>query len=480
MKNIITKLGKTSIIYGIGNMLTRFINFLLLPLFTAYLTPTDYGILALITLLTMIAQPIFSLGLGAAMGPSYFEGNDSNRKSQTIWTAFFILLISSFFLTVTAWTFSEQLSRFVLQTSEYNYLVSITLTGCAISILTTPFTQKIQFEEQAKLFVIITTTSSLITISLSLYTVISLSLGVKGVVISQLIGQSISFLLFFVAGTRKIRFIYNIAIGQELLQLGIPLVPSFAFLFFLMHSNRYTLQWFEGLEQVGIYSIGFNIGMVMTIAVNGFQQAWYPFFIQYINKMDEAYETFGLIFRHYFVFFGFITVCFFLFSGPVVSLLTKPEFHEAYKIVGFSALAQFLIGLFSLLTPGMYFSKEVKYICLWQGIATVLSVPLNIIFIWQWGLMGAGISLAISTFMLPIGQLAWNIWREKTYIKINYCFNKIKFMPILILLSILDSMIYKSIDLRLATSFTVLIIVALLVFTYKYVIQADIKSYTIF
>lgn len=75
MKQQILNLGKDSLIYGVGSVVTRFIGLLTLPIFTAYLTPEEYGVLAMLGLLTMVAQPVFSLGLAAAMGPSYFRSD---------------------------------------------------------------------------------------------------------------------------------------------------------------------------------------------------------------------------------------------------------------------------------------------------------------------------------------------------------------------------------------------------------------------
>jgi O-antigen/teichoic acid export membrane protein len=299
MKEQIFQLGKNSMIYGVGNMLTRFISLLLLPLFTAYLTPADYGVLALLALLSFVAQPVFSLGLSAAMGPSYFEGNDVRRKSETIWTAFLILVGSVTILISIAWLFPRQLSMLALQSPEYGHLVSLTLTGCAISILSKPFTQRIQFEERAKAFVIITLITSIISITLSVTTVVFLGWGVKGMVVSQLLGQTIHLLTFLAAGAKDTKFLYGKPIARELIGLGIPLVPSFAFLFILMQSNRYILQWFAGLEQVGIYSIGFSIGMVMSVATGAVSTAWYPFFMSYMEKQKDAEILFGKIFTYY-------------------------------------------------------------------------------------------------------------------------------------------------------------------------------------
>lgn len=425
MKSQIFRLGKNSIIFGIGTMVTRFIGLLLLPLFTAYLTPADYGVLALLALLGMVAQPIFSLGLGAAMGPSYFEGDSTKRKSETVWTAFLILLVSATLLLAISWLFPRELSILALQTPEYGHLVSLTLTGCAIGILSTPFTQRIQFEEKAKAFVIISLITSSISVALCVITVVILGQGVKGMVISTLIGQIITFLFFFIAGAREIKFIYAKPIAMELLRLGIPLVPGFAFLFILMQSNRYILQWCGGLEQVGIYSIGFNLGMAMNLAVGALGTAWYPYFMSYVGRQEEACSIFGRIFTYYIFFFGYLWLLFFIFAKPVVMIMTDAAFHSAHQVVGMAAGAIFFIGIYTLLLPGMYYRKEVAAQSFVQGIAAFVSIILNVWLVYSFDLLGAGLGLLIGHMLMAMSTYCWNIYKKNTYIRTQYQWGRI-------------------------------------------------------
>lgn len=463
MKEQIFRLGKNSVIYGVGGMLTRFINLLLLPLFTAYLTPADYGVLALLALLSFVAQPVFSLGLSAAMGPSYFEGNDERRKSETIWTAFLILLGSVTVLTSIAWLFPSKLSMLALQSPEYGHLVSITLTGCAVSILSRPFTQRIQFEERAKAFVIMTVITSIISIVLSVITVVFLGWGVEGMVISQLLGQTIHFLTFLIAGAKGAEFLYGKAIARELLRLGIPLVPSFAFLFILMQSNRYILQLFAGLEQVGIYSVGFSIGMVMSVAVGAVSTAWYPFFMSYLEKQKDAEILFGKVFTYYVYLLGTLCMLFFVGAKLVVSVMTQPAFHHAYVVVGFAASAQFFIGIFNMLLPGMYYTKEVKYVSVVQGLSALLSIGLNIILIKWSGLLGAAIALSLSHFLMAAFQYLWNLRRRDKYIKIKYEWRRLAIFLVLLVFIIAATFVDREAKIMLESCYILLLVMIIVV-----------------
>jgi O-antigen/teichoic acid export membrane protein len=260
VKHQILRLGKDSLIYGLGSVITRFIGLLMLPLFTAYLKPKEYGVLSMLALLTMVAQPVFSLGLSAAMGPSYFDGNNPHTKSEAVWTVFTINMISASLLVALAWTFPEILGQLVRLPAEYAFLVGLTLTGSALTILVTSFTQQVQFEKHARLYILVTIATSLTAIFLSVLMVVFLGWGVQGMVVGQLAGNIVTFFAFLLIGFNATKPAISMDMAKKLLRQGLPLVPSFAFLFILMHANKFILEREAGLGVVGIYSIGFNLG----------------------------------------------------------------------------------------------------------------------------------------------------------------------------------------------------------------------------
>jgi O-antigen/teichoic acid export membrane protein len=212
---------------------------------------------------------------------------------------------------------------------------------------------------------------------------------------------------------------------RELLALGLPLVPAFVMLFVIQHGNKYILQWFSGLNEVGVYNIGFNIGMAMSLLVSALQSAWLPYFMSFADKHDEAGVLFGRILTYYVFIFGSISLLFFIFAKPVIMIMTQPEFYEAYKIVGLSAGASFLSGIFFILLPGIYFAKDVKYVSIIQMIAAVIATGLNFLLIPVFGLLGAGIALMLGFVTMVICIQLWNYRQKNRYIQIAYEWKRI-------------------------------------------------------
>lgn len=392
MRQQILALGRDSLIYGVGSILTRFIGLLTLPLFARYLTPEEYGVLAMLAVLSMVAQPVFSLGLAAAMGPHYFAERDGQTKQEVIWTTFFLNLGSAAGMVILGWMFPEVLAEAIRLKPDNADLVRLSLCGCGLAILATAHTQRIQLEKQARLYVAITFLSAFSTTVFSWVTVVHWGWGARGMIWGQLLGGAVAFAAFFAVGLNAGRPQFKVVLAGKLLRVGVPLIPSFAFLFIIANVNKYILEWVDGLDQVGIYSIGYNFGTTISIFTNGLMTAWYPFFIAYIDRQDEAKTIFSKIFTYYCIGVGVIVVAFFVMAKPVLGLLLPQAYWAAAGVVGCVAAGHYFVGVFNLLLPAAHFKRDFSAITLSQFYASLLALVLCLFLIHLWGLWGAGLS----------------------------------------------------------------------------------------
>jgi O-antigen/teichoic acid export membrane protein len=424
LKGQLLRLAKGTAIYGIGGLFTRVISFFLLPLFTSYLTPADYGISSLLTMMSFVLAPVFSLGFGTSIGICYFDNARGEGKCGTIWTSFVLLLLSSLALTALGTAFSGEVSVLLFQTGRYGYFVVLSILSTCAGVMALPFMLRLQFEERASLFVVLGTLSALASALVSVYMVVFLNGGIKGFIEAQLIGQAVT-LLLFASTSLGLNFRFSRDIGWGLLKYGLPMVPSFASLFVLQQSNRYILQYFKGIESVGLYTVGYSIGMVMNLLVQAFTNAWTPYFLSFADKQEEARRNFGKVATYYTFGLGTMSLMFYVFAKPLILMMTKPPFHDAYAVVGLAATASFLTGMFSLFLPGVYFAREVKFVSVVQGVSATGALMINIALIQLLGIVGAGVSLVLGTLLMILLMYAWNRRRRKTYIDIPFEWDRI-------------------------------------------------------
>jgi O-antigen/teichoic acid export membrane protein len=400
-------------------MVARLVGLLLLPLFTAYLTPSDYGVLTILALLGFVIQPVFSLGLGAGMGPCYFEGNEE-RKSTTIWTAFAIVTASGLLLACLSLALSEGLSARIFASTDQAEVINLTLLGIALNMFGIPFMQRLQFENRALLFVTLTLISTLVTLIVSIVLVARFLLGVRGVVLGQLVGYLVGTVTAIAYARGGLEFRITRAVCKELLRLSLPLVPGFVFLLILMHGNKYVLQELHGLADAGIYGVGFNLGMASAVLVGALQTAWYPFFMSYVTRQDEARTAFGQVFTYYALGVGAVVLLFFLFAEPTVHLLTQSAFHDSYRVIGLVAAAQYFAGMFSLLLPALYFARNVAVVSVVQGLAALVAIGLSYLLIPAFSYFGAAIALCLATAVMVGILFAWQKVQRDRYLAVCY------------------------------------------------------------
>lgn len=408
-----------------GQVLSRFISFLLLPVFTAYLSPKDYGVIAILGIMNLIVISVFSFGFGASTGLCYFEGNDPGRKEKTIWSSVLILAVSVCALGVVAFLFPGQISELLFKSPAHAGLVTISLLSAGMIILNTQLMLYLMFEKRAFLYVAISTSVTLLSLGLSVYTIVLLGRGVMGMIESILIANIIGLILVVIPVVQSLPFHLSGAIARELLRFGSPLIPAALFLFILLQANQYILQRFRGLEEVGVYVIGFNFGLVMNLLVSAFSSAWYPHFMSYMDRPGEARDTIRRVVTLYIIGAGIVSLFFYAAARPVIMMMTQPPFHEAYQVIGPAATAFFLCGLFTVLLPSVYFAKEVKYVSAIQGTAAMIAVILNLTMIPGFGMLGATGALVLGNLSLVAIQLAWNRHRRRTYLEISYEWKRI-------------------------------------------------------
>ncbi len=395
------RLLKGSFIYGFGSVLQRLIGVLLLPFFTRELTPYDYGVISLITLITAGLTGIFNLGTLNSMGILFFKEEDLEKRKTIVFSTFFLLLSISVIIILVLFALTPQICLLVFQKKENLTTFRLAFITLGLTTVSEPFLSYLKMMEKAKIFTALTLCISLVTTLLCILFVLMLHLGTFGFFLASLCSQTLLLVLLYFIICRKEKFTIDKIFFIPLVKLGFPSI--FGLLAFLLidYSDRQILQRYAGLSSLGIYSIGYNFGMVVMLFVNAFLAAWPPFFMSYINKQEEAKFVFAKVFRYYILGFGFIGLLFFGFSKTFLSIIVDSKFIEAYSVVGLVAMGYILRGSYSVLLPGLYFNQKLKFQSLIEWITAVLNIILNFFFISRYGMQGAAFATLLSFSLLP-------------------------------------------------------------------------------
>jgi O-antigen/teichoic acid export membrane protein len=404
IKEALLRLTRGSLIYGIGSILQRFIGLLLLPFFTSVLTPEDYGVLALISLVAVAMNGLLNLGTGNSLGVLYFRELNHAKRPTIIWSNTLLLAVNCLCWTILVYLGAPHLSALIFQTDRYADLIRLSLLGSALMTITDPWLAYLRMEEKAKQYVVLTLIGSMLTIALSIWFVLVMRYGVTGIVLATTLGYGIMFLVTGIVVKRRLHFNIDLNLCIPLLRVGYPSIFGLFAYMLIDYADRQMIQRMLGLNALGVYSIGYSFGMTMMIFVGAFNTAWSPFYISYVNKREEARLIFSRVLTYYLIGFGCLTVLFFYIAKPLLAMLTAAEFHDAYTVVGLVAASYVLKGCYSIVIPGLYFAEkpQVHVQSIIEWIAALINIGLNLLLIPIYGILGAAIATLLCYVMLPV------------------------------------------------------------------------------
>ncbi|MEI7456643.1 MAG: oligosaccharide flippase family protein [Nitrosomonadales bacterium] len=473
----VNQLINSGLIYGLGGALNRALSFIALPFIARYIAPAEYGVISMLMMMGVVFTALFTLGLGTSIGSRYFSKETPFEKDAVIFGAHLVLLVSAAVLVVCGMLNAAAIGKWLFSGADHAYQVRLSILTAALGILVQPWQLKLQFEQKAKRFVVASFGSALLSFLLIIFFVVILEKSITGYLYALLLGQMITFTLFFMLAKNGMRYLPAKKDITVLLKEGIPLIPAFLFVFVIQNAARYPLQSYHGLTEVGIYTMGTSIGMGMGLFVEAFARAWAPFSLTYMNKQEEARQLLARLTQYYLVAFGYLTLLFFYFAKPVAMIVLPHAYEDAFHLIGLAAAAQFFLGLFTVLLPSLYFAKKLYIVTLLQGVAAILSVVMFVTIIPAFGALGAGLSVALSNLFLALLLLSW-VRKDPACYKIDYQQRKIyKTLGWIALLALLP-MLLSSESLLLNAGFAILcsVVSALIMFRLTEVSVSELRQ----
>jgi O-antigen/teichoic acid export membrane protein len=415
MLETIKHLTKHSIVYGLGGTLNKLIGFFLLPVYTRLLTPADYGILSLLTVTSSLATIVAQLGLGSAFFREIiYEGSDEQAVEST--TLYFLLGESALFFG-TLILISPGLSNLIFGTMDRAYLLRLVFLANWVGVVDVVFNARLRARAQSSLYSLLSVARFTVGILLNLYYIVVLRRGVEGLIVAALISDALFASLYFVLMAKDLRRTFSILILRRMLRFGIPLVPVGLSSLFLTMADRYFLKYFSTIAQVGLYSLGYNIGMVMNLVEQAFQLAWPPHRFA-IAKQPNAKHQFARILTYYLLAFGFLAMVLSLLAKELLMIMTTPKFYPAATVIPLIALSYIFSGVRHMTNTGLAIVNKNYYVPPIIVGSALLNLGLNYVLIPPYGMIGAAWATILSYLILVIVQTLVNL--HFYYIRYEY------------------------------------------------------------
>lgn len=421
-------MGKESLIYGLSTVLARLLNFVLMPFYTHYLLPSEYGIIAAVFSYIAFFNIIYGYGLNQGYMRYY-------RREKSLASSFAAVFYTSLLLSILIAFFSPSLAK-LSGIGEYNnkliIYASIILALDAFTLI--PFAD-LRIYHKAKRFVFVRTVSIVINVILNIIFLAYLRMGVEGVFWANIISSAVSvFLLgsYFKYLFEKIDF----KLLKEISSYSLPFLPAGLSIMVVQVIDRPILLKLADPSSAGIYQANYRLAIIMSMLVTMFDQAWRPFVIERSENPSSS-SLFSKVFT-YFTFLSLSVWLFFsLFMEDIVSfeIYGKPivayAYHSGLFIVPIIMGAYFFNGIYINFLAPVIISKKTKPVMFAAIAGAAANLALNFAFIPSYGIKAAAWSALISYLLMTFSL---RFLTRKDY-EINYDYMKFFAMIFIALLS---------------------------------------------
>lgn len=468
---------KDSLIYTIPTFFSRGIAIFLLPLYTSITTPEGLGALDLFLVFGNIIALTIALEITQGVARYIPDTNEKKLNILLASTGLFFTLIMYLIFLFTSLIFHEKINFFITGDKKYVETFQLAIIYIFFNGIFYYLQNLLRFKGRSSQFSIISVLYAFLNLLLTFIFGVIFSYGLEGIFYSLIFSTVISSLL----GTYFLRdalvFSINFKLLKKLLSFSLPLVPSSVLVFLSLYVDRYMLNNFIGIEEVGLYSVGARIASAAGLIMIGFQMSISPL----IYKNYKNYETpndLSYIFRIFVVIALFFFMIFSFLSKELILILTSSEYLDVVNIIPILTLT-FLFSNMYVFMPGITIRKKTKIILFINLLVAIINVGLNFILIPRYGIMGAS---AATLFGYFCGFLMYIFFSQKLYYVKHYWF-KYSLNFILSISLVFYYYANVSIDNNLLLIIVRLIFVVLLlimIFLSKLITREDINNLKIF
>ena len=385
--------------YTIGNILPQAVGFLLLPIYSRYLTPADYGVVSSMQVLISIFGILFTLAIDKSVYRLYFDYKLEKDKKDFLGTITISLIIISIFSLSLLFVLKDVIGL-IFKSIEFSpfYIYAI-LTALANVFILIPKIY-LQINEKADKYFYLSTLQFLLTTGFVLWFVLGEKSGASGMLKGQLFGNLILLPFIFYIIYHIINFTYNFKMLKEILLYSLPVIPALLSSWILNLSDRVFIERYFDLNDVGIYSIGYKIAGLVLVVSGAFYQAYNPIFYKLAGSTNQEKAKKQLSKYNDIYIVALLLVVFFitLFSKEAIQLLLDKKYLDAYKIVPLIALSYLFYQAGGLLNFMMYQEKKTVQVMYMVICSAALNIFLNFLLVPKYGAYGAAIA-TILTFM---------------------------------------------------------------------------------
>jgi O-antigen/teichoic acid export membrane protein len=391
------RLGRQSLVYGLGSVVARFASLLLLPLYSHYLTQADYGAIETMTALVAVAVTLAQFGMVNALF-RFALARDDDERWATVRTALAFCAISGLVFAAVAALLTPWAADAMLGGRYTLWLVSC--AGLLISLTYEPTAGIYRLQQQPRRYLMITLVNVGFTVLASVLGVVLLHAGAVGLVAGSYAGTLVALAVVLSDRWSLLRGRPDWALLRPMLEFGLPFVPTRLALWGLNLSNRLLLLALSSQAMVGLFAFGVRISQAVALLVTAFQLAWPPYAYS-IRDDDEARVTYRIVVTYWLIVSSWMALALALLRHPLLALFAK-RWHAAANPMAISAVGLVFYGAFYAVAVATGRVSRTRPYLVVTAVAASANAVLCLALIPHYGPSGAATASAIAYALMAV------------------------------------------------------------------------------
>lgn len=330
--------------YSIPALASRAVSVLLLPIYTRYLTPADYGVMELLDLTSDLVGMMLGARLGQALFYFYFAAETPEEKDKAISTVFLGSLLIGVVGAAIALFGCPALSSLVFGSPQYASYFRLLFFGFASSLpVQAGFCCMRALNHTAK-YVRANLVNMAVSAALNVVLLVWFRMGIAAMLWSALvasIGMSIYMAWYTLS---RIHVSFDGRLLYRLLRYSMPLGISSIAVFFIHYGDRVFLKSTVSLSELGVYSLAYKIGMFISFMHAPFLAYWSSQVCDVVRKPGGE-EVYVRTCTYVTAILAMGTVLLSLFAQPALSIIASPGFLGAAYLAPWLAAAYLVRAL---------------------------------------------------------------------------------------------------------------------------------------
>lgn len=404
---------KKNIAYSGALIFERSVSFLLLPLYTHVLLPSEYGIYAI--LLSFMAISTFIYGFGIENGLLKFS-TEIDKISRLNGTTFWSMVGMAFFFSSLLYFLSEEVSLLLFQKNHFSMLIQLTAAILFCETICRYFSYAIVGTFRSKLYLVIGLFRGSLLIILNILFLVVLHFRIEGVLISHLIVSFLVAFLLLIFSKHKIRLQFDVSIFKKIIAFGFPMMLTSIFVTLIHFFDRFLVQFYYSPAEAGRYGAAYKIGLIQNVVISAFCMVAIPMssklFIGHTGKQSRFSKLMSLLIAILLSIFTFVA----LFINQIANLeiggysIINENYHTTLSLVPLILAGYLFYGLYINFSLTAYYREKTYFLTLIAAFTFFINVVLNVILIPIYASLGAAIATLISYIVMSILMILISKW----------------------------------------------------------------------